>query len=36
MGVFAPFGLDYFLFHVGEIFNYYLAGVLTAPGTHGS
>ena len=36
MGVFAPLGLDYFIFHIGEIFNYNLAGVLAAPGTQGS
>ena len=24
MGFFVPLGLDYFLFHVGEIFNYNL------------
>src|SRR5574340_414713 len=24
MGLFVPLGLDYFLFHVGEIFNYNL------------
>ena len=31
MGLFVPLGLDYFLFHVGEIFNYNLFKIFFLP-----